>query len=366
MVHCDLDELTQTSIDGYKYTATFLDDATSFGYVALIKKKSDQFEAFKTFKNWAETQLDRKLKRIRTDRGTEFFNKKEKEYLREHGIEHESSMPYSQQQNRRAERFQQTYINKAESMRHHAGLSYGFWSFAVRLAVYVYNRTPLIRADYKTPFELWYRKQPDISHLRVFGCLAYVHVLKIKRKKLDPKSKEMIFVGYEPGSKGYQFWDAKNRRFEISRDVKFDESKFPNRKDLSAEDRKIKVKSTASPPSDTESENSDKDLVNPYPFSDGNDSDGDSHHQPKPPAGNKPKPTVEMDSDEDDDDDEQHHPPVQPVPPVQEQRGSQRHTDIPTDKSKGKQRDPGPSVPEIPRFTFKPPPNHPYNPRDIC
>ena len=241
-------------------------------------------------------------------------------------------MPYSQQQNGHAERFQQTYINKAESMRHHAGLSYGFWSFAVRLAVYVYNRTPLIRAEYKTPFELWYRKQPDINHLRVFGCLAYVHVLKIKRKKLDPKSKEMIFVGYEPGSKGYQFWDAKNRRFEISRDVKFDESKFPNRKDLSAEDRKIKVKSTASPPSDTESENSDEDLVNPYPFSDNNDSDDDSHHQLKPPAGHKPRPTIETDSDEDDDDDEQHHPPVQPVPPIQEQRGSKRHTEIPTNK----------------------------------
>ena len=106
-------------------------------------------------------------------------------------------------------------------MQHHAGLSYGFWSFAVCLAVYVYNHTPLICADYKTPFKLWYRKQPDISHLRVFSCLAYVHVLKIKRKKLDPKSKEMIFVGYKPGSKGYQFWDTKNRCFKISRDVKF-------------------------------------------------------------------------------------------------------------------------------------------------
>ena len=67
--------------------------------LSLIKKKSDQFEAFKTFKNWAETQLDCKLKHIRTDRGMEFFNKKEKEYLREHRIEHELSMPYSQQQN---------------------------------------------------------------------------------------------------------------------------------------------------------------------------------------------------------------------------------------------------------------------------
>src|SRR6267143_2556367 len=170
----------------------------------------------------------------------------------------------------------------------------------------------------------------------------------------------MIFVSYKPGSKGYQFWDAKNRCFEISCDVKFNESKFPNRKDLSAEDRKIKVKSTASPPSDTESENSDEDLVNPYPFSDGNDSDGHSHHQPKPPTGKKQKPTVETDSDEDDDDDEQHHAPVQPVPPVQEQRGSQRHTEIPTNKGKGKERDPGPSAPEG-RFTFQPPTNPPRN-----
>src|SRR5882762_636505 len=106
------------------------------------------------------------------DRGMEFFNKKEKEYLREHRIEHKLSMPYSQQQNRHAEQFQQTYINKAESMWHHAGLSYGFWSFAIHLAVYVYNHTPLIHADYKTPFELWCRKLPDISHLRVLGCLV--------------------------------------------------------------------------------------------------------------------------------------------------------------------------------------------------
>ena len=132
----------------------------------------------------------------------------------------------------------------------------------------------------------------------------------------------MIFVGYKPGSKGYQFWDAKNRHFEISHDVKFNESKFPNRKDLSA-DRKIKVKSTTSPPSDTESENSDKDLVNPYLFSDRNNSDADSHSPPKPPAGNNQRPTVQTDSDEDEDDDEQHQSPVQLVPPVQKQRGSQ-------------------------------------------
>ena len=42
-----------------------------------------------------------------------------------------------------------------------------------------------------------------------------------------PKSQEMIFVGYEQGSKGYQFWDAAHQRIEISCDVKFNETLFP-------------------------------------------------------------------------------------------------------------------------------------------
>ena len=70
-------------------------------------------------------------------------------------------------------------------MRHHAGLTAGFWTYAVRTSVHVYNLTPIIRADYKTPKELWTGKVPDVSHLRVFGCSAYVHVLKEKRRKLD-------------------------------------------------------------------------------------------------------------------------------------------------------------------------------------
>ena len=40
----------------------------------------------------------------------------------------------------------------------------------------------------------------------------------------------MIFIGYEPGSKGYQFWDAAHHHIEISHDVKFDETLFPVKK----------------------------------------------------------------------------------------------------------------------------------------
>ena len=107
--------------------------------------------------------------------------KEQKYYLQEHGIEHQTLMPYSPQQNGRAEHFQQTIINKVESMRHAAGLSNGFWKHAVRTAVHVYNVTPISKAEFLTPKEMWSSSKLDISHLRIFGCVAYVHVLKGKR-----------------------------------------------------------------------------------------------------------------------------------------------------------------------------------------
>ena len=178
----------------------------------------------------------------------------------ENGIEVQTSMPDSPQQNGQAERFQQTIVNGAEAMRHHAGLSNGFWIYAVKAKLHAYNVTPIKRLDYKTPTELWSGNKPDISHLRVFGCQAWVHILKKRRHKLEPKSRKMIFVGYELGSKGYQFWDAAHRRFEISRDVKFDETLFPAKKVTKSQT------SENDPPistSDHESDNSRVEIVIP-------------------------------------------------------------------------------------------------------
>ena len=106
----------------------------------------------------------------------------------ENEIEVQTSMPDSPQQNGQAERFQQTIINGAEAMRHHTGLSNSFWIYVVKAKLHAYNVTPIKRLDYKMPTELWSGKKPDISHLQVFGCQAWVHILKKRRHKLEPKS----------------------------------------------------------------------------------------------------------------------------------------------------------------------------------
>ena len=232
LVHSDLDEMSSASIDRYTYTATYLDDHSQYRMMFLLKNKSEQFRAFKAYKAWAEHHTDRQLKCIQTDQGDEFLSNERKEFMEESRIEHQTSMPDSPQQNGRAERFQQTIINKVESMRHITGLSSGFWSYAIRTAIHIYNVTPIAKDEFKTPKKMWSGLTPNISHLHIFGCSAYVTINKKKRQKLNLKSREMTFIGYEQGSKGYQFWDKDSRSVVISHDVKFDESKFPHRKDL--------------------------------------------------------------------------------------------------------------------------------------
>ena len=89
----------------------------------------------------------------------------------------------------------------------HADLSDEFWSLAVLCATYIRNRCFTRAVADMTPYEAWTGHKPSLSHLRVFGCSAYVHVSKRHRTKLDPKAVLWILVGYPAGSKAYQFWN---------------------------------------------------------------------------------------------------------------------------------------------------------------
>jgi hypothetical protein len=65
-------------------------------------------------------------------------------------------------------------------------------------------------------------QKPDVSHLRVFGYIAYVHVLDEKRSKLNPKFEKCIFIGYSLKQKGYRCFNPSTQKLQVSRDVVFD------------------------------------------------------------------------------------------------------------------------------------------------
>ena len=79
-------------------------------------------------------------------------------------------------------------------------------------ACYLVNISPLLVLEDKTPQEVWTGKKPSLSHLRVFGCYAYVHVPKEKQTKLDSKSEKCIFIGHKDGLKSYKLWNPITRK----------------------------------------------------------------------------------------------------------------------------------------------------------
>ncbi len=74
-----------------------------------------------------------------------------------------------------------------------------------------------------TPKEKFTNRKPDVSHLKLFSCIAYVHVLDNKRSKLDPKVEKCIFIGYSLEQKGYKCFNPSTQNLQVSRDVVFDE-----------------------------------------------------------------------------------------------------------------------------------------------
>ncbi len=157
-----------------------------------------------------------------SDGGGEYFSNEFNEYLKEHGIQRKYSCSYSPQQNGVVERKNKHIVEVARAMLNEKNLPNYFWAEAVETTVYIMNRTPIAVVHGMTPEEKFTSKKPDVSHLRVFGCITYVHVPDEKRSKLDPKAKKCIFIGYSLEQKGYRCFNPSTRKLQVSRDV-FDE-----------------------------------------------------------------------------------------------------------------------------------------------
>lgn len=98
-----------------------------------------------------------------------------------------------------------------------------FWGEAVRHAVYVLNKLPTRSMSTITPQEAWYNRKPSVEHLKVFGCTAYMKIPSALTRKLDARSRLVVHLGREPGTKAYRLYDPVTQNLHISRDVIFNE-----------------------------------------------------------------------------------------------------------------------------------------------
>ena len=217
LVHCDLaGPIDPVARDGFRYALSFVDDYTGIIMVHFLKQKSDTLEATEKF--LADVVPFGKVKRIRSDNGTEFTGKYFKALLRRNSIRHETSAPYSPHQNGTVERAWRSLFSMARCLLIEASLPKALWAYAVLASAYIRNRCFNARLE-KTPYEALTGKQPNLSSMHVFGstCFAYVQ----NAKKLDPHSHKGIFIDYDKESPAYLVYYPESNKIEKVRCVKF-------------------------------------------------------------------------------------------------------------------------------------------------
>ncbi|XP_074562882.1 uncharacterized protein LOC141819490, partial [Curcuma longa] len=124
---------------GYEYFVSFIDDYSRYGYIFLMRRKSECFDKFKEYKADVEKHHGKSIKTLRSDRGGEYLSGEFRNYLSEVGIHSQLTAPVP-----------------------------------------------------STPIELWTGRKPSLRHFRIWGCPA--HVLKGEADKLEPRTEDQKVI----------------------------------------------------------------------------------------------------------------------------------------------------------------------------
>ncbi|KAG7547574.1 Zinc finger CCHC-type superfamily [Arabidopsis suecica] len=226
LIHGDLcGPITPSTSAGNRYIFVLIDDHSRYMWTFLLKEKNEAFNKFKIFKASIEQETGSTVKTFRTDRGGEFVSHEFNTFCDITGIKRHLTAPYSPQQNGVVERRNRTLMDMTRSLLKHMEIPNFLWGEAVRHSTYLINRVATRTLVEKTPYEALKNKKPNIEHLRVFGCICYAKAESAHLKKLDDRSRILVHLGTEPGSKAYRLLDPTRRKIVVSRDVIFDETK---------------------------------------------------------------------------------------------------------------------------------------------
>ena len=227
LVSFDMTGPVNTSLNGEVYFIDAADSASSLTRGACLKSKTEAVQFVKdTIILW-ERQVQAPglhlVQRIRTDNGLEFCNNALDSFLYARGIVHETTTPYTSQQNGKIERFMRTIMTLVRALLACAGLSTRFWAYAALLAVDIHNWTVQAHAKI-SPYTKFYGRPVPSVQLRPFGSPAWVLLPHENVKKLDDRVRTQgVFVGYKQPAGSKQYLVLIKGKVYTSCNVTFDE-----------------------------------------------------------------------------------------------------------------------------------------------
>src|SRR5882724_9124600 len=206
-----------------KYMLNFVDDYSGMVWIYPLKKKSDTFASFQEWKALVENETGEHVKVFRTDNGGEYTYESFARYLCNEGINHQTTTPHTSAENGKSEGLHRTIMNCARAIHSDSKLQPNMRGEVVKATGYLKNHTPTRTLADKTPFEMWYGRCPDVSHLCQLGCKVWVHIPG-ENPKIYNLSVECILVGYSDNSKAYRCLDQSSGRIHITCNTFFIES----------------------------------------------------------------------------------------------------------------------------------------------
>ena len=156
------------------------------------------------------------------------ISKRTQEFLLSQSIAQETSAPLTPEQNGFIERENRTVMESVRSMLFHRKMPEKLWGEAANTAVYLLNRSINKNTGNQTPYELYFGEKPRVTHIKIFGSLAMMKLQEKKRsgyqKKLDPRAKQTLLVGYERDYT-YRVYDPESNKIIKTREISVDETK---------------------------------------------------------------------------------------------------------------------------------------------
>lgn len=231
LIHSDVWGPAPESMDtDFRWFVLFIDDCTRMTWVYFLKQKSDVCSRFIDFFNLVKNQFQSTIQILRSDNGGEYVNHELQTFLQKNGVIHQTTCPYTPQQNGVAERKNRHILETSRALLIESRVPSVFWFEAVASAVYLLNRLPTRALKFITPLQALSSKFtiPSILMLqpRIFGCSVFVHIPKARRTKLDPCAVKCVFLGYGIHQKGYRCFDPITKKLYVTMDCDFLETEY--------------------------------------------------------------------------------------------------------------------------------------------
>jgi len=206
---------------GHAYAMVVIEASCRFRVGQLLAKKEEVASTLKDVVTMLERQSGLKLKKMRSDNGTEFVNSIVESFCQRNGILHETIVPYAPEQNGIAERSIKTYFEMVRCMLHSAKMDLWYWGEAFMYAVHIRNLLPTSALRDTIQIHAWSGCKPDISHLHIFGSTAYANIpKKVRGGKLEATSIKCCLLGWwADETKGYRLEEAKTGKLITAQDV---------------------------------------------------------------------------------------------------------------------------------------------------